>query len=246
MFSNTHTDTFFKKTPKRSVYHYELFISGGISFPWLNNITAVAMNSTVTNSYYAQAQRRLGGVAGGGIEWVFVPRQYFHITLGPAAYYVDFDKIHGIEFPLSNGGTFDTLNYQFLASGSALLLESRVILSASSWHPFFILGAGNAWNRLSQYDEKPTDPAGSASPAIAFFQDNTFSSFAYEVGAGVSHRLGRDKKHHITYSCALDYHYFNFGAGKFTPSSLQTSNQVLGVKTLETSAILLSLSAAFR
>lgn len=234
-------------TPKTTPNHrYELFISGGASFPWLNNIAPVALNATVTNTYYVQADRRVGGVAGAGIERVFAPKQYLHVTLGPAAYYVDFDKIHGVESPFSNGGSFDTLNYQFLASGAALFLESRVIFSASCWHPFFVLGAGNAWNHLSEYDEKPTDPAGSASPATEFFHNNTISSFAYEAGVGISHQFGTDKKRDVAYSYALEYRYFNFGAGKFAQSSLQTSDQVLGVKTLHTSAILLSLSAAFR
>jgi hypothetical protein len=234
-----------KATSFSSAHQYELFISGGVSSPWLNNIAAVAMNGTVTNTYYVQAQQRWGGVAGGGIARVFMARQHVHITLGPSAYFVDFDKIHGVESPFSNGGSFDTLNYQFLASGAALFLESRVILSESRWHPFFVLGAGNAWNHLYKYSEVPTDPNGSASPATDVFHNNTISAFAYEAGAGIQHQLFFDKKHHVTYRCSLDYRYFNFGAAKLAQSSLQTSNQVLGVKTLHTSAILLSLSASF-
>lgn len=235
-----------KTTSNQSAHRYELFISAGANFPWLNNIAPVAMTGAITNTYYVQAERRVGGVAGGGIERVFAPTQHFHVTLGPAAYYVDFDKIHGVESPFSNGGSFDTLNYQFLASGAALFLESRVIFSASCWHPFFVLGAGNAWNHLSEYDEKPTDPAGSAAPASEFFHHNTMSSFAYEAGVGISHQFGADKKRDVRYSYALEYRYFNFGAAKLGQSSLQTSDQVLGVKTLHTSAILLSLSVAFR
>jgi hypothetical protein len=229
-----------------SSHRYEIFISGGAAFPWLNNIAPVAMTSTITNTYYVQAERRVGAVAGGGILRVFTPKHGLHVTLGPAAYYVDFDKIHGVEFPFSNSGAFDTLNYQFLASGAALFLESRVIFSASCWHPFLVLGAGNAWNHLSAYDETPTDSASSASPTAAFFRNNTMSSFAYEAGVGVSHQLSVDIKRDITYSYALEYHYFNFGAGKFAQSSLQTGDQALGVKTLHANAILLSLSAAFR
>lgn len=239
-FSNTH------RPETASPHRYELFISGGVSLPWLNNIAAVAMNGTVTNTYYVQAERRVGGVAGGGIERVFAPKRYLHITLGPTAYYVDFDKIHGVESPISNGGSFDTLNYQFLASGAALLLESRVIVSVSSWQPYFVLGAGNAWNHLSDYDETPSNPAGSAAPAREFFHNHTISSFAYEAGVGISHEFGVDKKRDVTYSYAIDYRYFNFGAGKFRQVSSQTGDQVLGVKTLDASAVVLSLSAAFR
>jgi hypothetical protein len=226
-----------------SAHRYELFVSSGVSFPWLNNIAAVAMNSTITNTYYVQAQRQWGLVVGGGIARAFSAGRHVRITLGPSAYYVDFNKIQGVESPFSNGGSFDTLNYNFFADSAALFLESRLIITAFRWQPVFVLGAGNAWNRLYSYNEVPTDPNGSASAATDVFHNNTISSFAYEAGVGIRHLLFASKNQ-VTY-CSLDYRYFNLGAGKFAPSSLQTSNQVLGVKTLHTSAILLSLSAAF-
>lgn len=234
-----------KTTSFPSIHHYEIFINGGGAAPWLNNTGPIAMSSTITNTYDVRDQQRWGAVAGGGISRVFSPSRHVQVTVGPSAYFVDFDKIQGVESPMSNAGPNDTLDYRFFANSGSLFLESHVAFTASNWQPVLVLGVGNAWNRLYKYREVPTDPDGSASPATDVFHNNTISSFAFEVGASIRHQLFVDRKHDVTYRCSLDYRYFNFGAGKFEQSVLQTSNQVLGVGTLNTSAILLSLSAAF-
>lgn len=222
-----------------------IFLNTGANVSQLHNTVSVMMNDTLANTYHFQEQQRWGVIAGGGIAWLFHPNNHFQILVGPAAYFLDFDNVRGVESPFSNVGSFDTLNYQFFVNSTALFLESRFISTVSSWQPVIAFGVGNAWNYLFRYSEVPTDPNGGASSATSVFVDKTQSAVAYEIGLGVQHQLFADKKRNIIYQVGLNYRYFNLGAGKLGSSSLQTTKQALSLSPLQSQTILLALSVIF-
>jgi opacity protein-like surface antigen len=182
---------------------------------------------------------------GAGISNLFHLKHSMNITLGPAFYYTDLGDVKGIEHPYSNLGNFQTLNYRLSAQSFSLLLESRAIFAAHRIQPFVIADIGAAWNHLQRYNEVPTDPNSSATANPNVFRNNTQTNFAFEVGLGAQTQIYNDKKHHVSYSAALSYRYFNFGQGALAQSTIQTSNQTLKINTLDTQAVLLSLSADF-
>jgi hypothetical protein len=59
---------------------------------------------------------------------------------------------------------FPTMDYSYRRSSKVAMLESRLMVTRTTWQPYILVGVGSAWNRLSHYSETPTDPNGSAEP----------------------------------------------------------------------------------
>lgn len=228
------------------IYHTQGFFSLGATRTKISNNPFIAITNDVTNTYVSNTHSSWGELMGVGLGTIYPLSHHIHLILGPAAYFIDLGRGKGLEHPFSNAGNFDTLDYRFFAQSYLLLLESRFIYTATQWQPFIVAGAGVAWNQLYDYEEEATDPGSSAAPALAVFRHHTMSNFAYELGFGVNHPLFVDKKRGILYGAALEYRHFNVGAGKLSPSLIETTNQTLQVGTFRVNSILLSLTAAFK
>ena len=224
-----------------------LFITGGPTFSALSNVTPVALNPYLVNDYKTSIKTQWGALLGVGAGHSFA--HFFHnpltLWLGAAGYSRQFGTLKGIEYPFANDGSYDTLNYQFMAKSNALMAESRLIYTQNNdWQPFALLGMGGAWNRLSHYVEVPTQSAGSAAPIPIQFSNKTTTSLAYEVGFGVQHSFFNDETHHVRYTGSVDYRYMQFGQGQLGSIPTQTSNDRLHISGLYTQGLLFSLCAS--
>lgn len=224
-----------------------VFVSGGPTFSKLQNASSVKLNNFVTNYYHANTTTTWQGLYGIGVSRSFcgVFDRPITLTLGAAAYGIDFGKVRGVEHPFVDDGEFDTLNYRFSVASRALLAELRMGYNCYAWVPYALIGMGASWNHLSSYRESPTNPNLSAAPVIKAFRNNTLSSFAYELGIGVQRNLYEDCAHQIIYIAALDYRYVNFGKGKLGKMPPQTANTRLQISTIATQGLILSLQANF-
>lgn len=232
--------------PKNFAHNIEAFITSGVALSGLSNGNqTVIMNSLTSNTYDTSKSTQAGTMDGVGMSTIYHFNHHINVTLGPSFYFTDLGDVKGIEHPYSNAGNFQTLNYQFSAHSFSLLLESRAIYAAHRIQPFVIAGIGAAWNKLFNYSEVPTDPNSSATGNPNVFQNNTRCDFSYDVGLGAQTQIYNDMKHDVTYNAALSYRYFNFGSGALAQSSVQTGNQTLKINTLDTQAVLLSLTAEF-
>ena len=223
-----------------------LFISGGATFSRNSNVATVRINDVVLNEYNTTVRTNWNPIWGAGISYPFnnVFGAPYSISAGVAGYLANLGKIRGIEHPFANGGSFDTLNYEFKTNSKALMIESRLAYTNNSWQPFVLLGVGSAWNNLNGYNEVPTVSKSSATPALPFTA-HTNISFAYELGLGVQREIYYDVVNSISYSASLDYRYINFGKGELGNSAIQTSGNRLYVSSLTTQGILLTLNTTF-
>ena len=218
---------------------------GGLSFANLSNNSTLRINEDVTNRYRANSRTRTDPLFGIGIGHTFekIFQKPWDISLGLSSYYLDLENVTGVEYPFVNAGMFDTLNYKFRVQSASLLVEPRLIYSRCDWQPYFIGGIGVAWNILNDYSERASNAALSAAPG-PFFGSNTQAAFAYEVGAGVQHQFFHDQKTGIDYSASLDYRYMNFGKGQLQNFEGMTASNHLGVSTIDTQAVVLSLKVS--
>ncbi|OGT41707.1 MAG: hypothetical protein A3F13_03010 [Gammaproteobacteria bacterium RIFCSPHIGHO2_12_FULL_40_19] len=224
-----------------------LYLSVGGVISDLGNNSSVAINSFQTNTYNATSFSAWGPIFGIGMGHEF-SQSYgsnLKIVLGLGAHFINFSEVTGVESPFSNAGNFDTLNYQFSASSTAIMAETRFVYTASSWQPYLLAGLGGAWNSLSGYSETPTDPNSGASPATHVFTDNTQGSFACEIGVGILHPIYHDRKNDIIYNLGLDYRYWHLGDAQLGLSSIQTTTEHLQANNTNAQAIMLTFSASF-
>ena len=225
-----------------------IYFSAGGAMSDLGNNSSVAINSFQTNTYNATSSSSTNSIFGIAIGHEFAPSygtRNVKIVLGLGAHFINLGTVKGIESPLSNLGDFDTLNYQFSASSTAIMAETRFVYSASSWRPYLLTGLGGAWNSLSGYAEVPTDSNSGASPASHLFTDNTQGSFAYEIGVGILHPIYHDRKNEIIYDLGLDYRYLHLGNAQLGLSSSQTTTDHLQANNMNAQAIMFTLSASF-
>lgn len=225
----------------------ELFVSAGANAARLSNNPNLVMDQFgTTNSYYTNQQTNWSVTSGAGLLYNHPLSHHIAISVGPAFYYNDLGDVKGLEYPdSSGGGTIDTLDYQFATDSIAVMLESHVLYTRYALQPFVIVGAGDSWNTLSDFDETPTHPHHGATSANNLFSNNTSSYFSYEIGAGIQCPLFFDKKQGVHYDASIEYRYFDFGAGKLGLSADQQSNDYFRVSQLNTSAVLGVLSVTF-
>lgn len=107
-----------------------------------------------------------------------------------------------------------------------------------------VVGVGNVWNRLDNYNEV-SSPNSRSAPLPNQFRNHTFRSFAYEAGLGVQKVLLNDTKHHMQYVLGLDYRYFNFGTAKLDTFAGQVSNDRFGINNISMQTANVSLNIAF-
>jgi len=223
-----------------------IFISLGPDFSRLNNDEYVSINNMVVNEYKSNNATNSKFIWGAGIAHTFnnIYCTPISISLGLADYFIDYGHVSGIKYPLVNDGIYDSLNYKFEAKSNALMLESRFYYDYKSWQPFILVGAGNAWNKLSDYSEVPTNPSLSAAPGTVLYGSHTETSFAYELGLGIQHDLFNCVKKRVLFSGSLDYRYINTGKGRLNNFPAITTNDHLKINNLNTQALMFSITAA--
>ena len=225
-------------------HSWDFFITGGPNATKLSNRSNLIINPLVVNAYNSQPQTEWNAFGGGGLGLSFEHRPYSW-SVSVAGYALELGDSQGTEQPLINAGLFDSLSYQYHASNGTLLAESRGVYTNYTWQPFVLAGLGQAWNRLSHYQEYPTDPTLSAVAASPGFRPRTTQALAYELGLGVQHLLWENPNLKRHYSASLGYRYFNLGEARLGPMPFQTSGLGLRTKALTTNAIALSLAASF-
>lgn len=212
----------------------------GLALSHVSNNAIVSPALGLAKSYTATQGTQSGLFAGGGAEYVFdhptsLP---FSLGLGASAYYVDLGHISGTQTPGSNLGLTDTLNYSMQAHNhTVLLVEPRFAYTAYPLHPYFLAGAGCAWNTLNHFTES-TPPGSNAAPSTPY-DNHTENSFAYALGAGVQYPLTK------AVLLRLEYRYLNLGHSELGAASGQTTSDRLSSNNLTTNIIDLGLSYQF-
>lgn len=227
--------------------HVEGTLMGGAIFSQLSNNKSVQVHPLVTNLYEADEEMKSGSLAGATVAYAFEGWEKHHIalSLGLSGYYLNYGEVEGTEYPFANAGSFDTLDYQFNAHSFALMLEPKLVYTQFAWQPYFFVGIGSAWNRLSDYDEKPSNPAGSAAPAAQAFSSKTVNAFAYELGIGVQHEFAHRAQNMFRYRLAADYRYMNLGHADLGTMPGQLTSDHLHVSPLSTQALVVSFTTLF-
>lgn len=222
------------------------FVSGGLNFSTLKNEPLVEINEVITNGYQTNAKTNWQGFWVIGTNHTFEKSwfSFYQLSLGVSGYFFALGQVTGTEFPFINEGLFDTLNYNFYAKSTSLMVEAKAIYSKYALKPYALIGIGPSWNRFYAYQEKPTDLFLSAAPA-ARFNNHTKQTFSYELGTGLEYLLWDDKQHHVQYYASAGYQYFNLDQGTLGHSAAQTSKDRLTVKNLYTQGIIFTLALSF-
>ncbi|KTC92227.1 hypothetical protein [Legionella cincinnatiensis] len=222
------------------------FVSGGPNFSILKNKSRVEINEVITNAYQTNTKTNWQGFWAVGANHTFEKSwfSFYQLSLGIAGYFFELGQVKGTEFPFINEGFFDTLNYNFHAKSSSLMVEGKAIYSKYVLKPYVLVGIGPSWNRFYTYHEKPTEPSLSAAPAV-HFNNHTKETFSYELGAGLDYLLWNDTQHQLQYHASVGYQYFNLDKGALGYSLVQTSKDRLTVKNLYTQGIVFTLAVSF-
>lgn len=229
--------------------HFEIPVMGGVTWSDLSNNHAVEVSSSpvLINDYLTDKTTRVGFINGLGLNYSFdhVSEAPFAYHIGVVGYFVDFGEVTGLKLPLANIGSFDTLNYRFRVKSTSLMLQSKMLYTKYPFQPYAFLGLGVGKNRAYDYKEKPTDPTSSAVADPYPFRSKTTTSFAYELGLGVQHRIADYPKNRLQYLLSLDYRYLNYGSAELGAMAVETTRDSIEVSSLHTQALVLSVTTLF-
>ncbi len=221
-----------------------LNLNFGAVLSQLSNSTSLTTAEGLEKSYTANEGTQSGPFVGIGAEYVLdhLTSMPFALGLGVSAYYIDLGNISGTENPWVTPGLTDTLDYSMQASSVALMFEPRLTYTAYHLQPYILGGIGCAWNSLSNFTE--TTPPGGGAAASNPYGNNTESSFAYEVGAGVQYPLVANQS--SGFILRFEYRYLNLGRSELGGSSGQTTNQRLTSNNISTNVVDFGLSYQFQ
>jgi len=225
----------------------DVYLSGGASFSRLSNNEYIQINNSVTNEFDTDKKNVTSFLGGLGVGHTFenINQKPIAIAFSLMGYYTNFHHIEGIEYPFVNASpSMDTLDYQFKAESSALMVESRLRYTQYAWVPFLLVGLGASWNHLYDYSESPSNAASTAVATNTHVDSHTNTAFAYEVGAGIQHLLFTTEKYKARWFASLDYRYMNFGKGELGNLTFQTADDPLTIKNLDTQAIVFTLEVS--
>lgn len=229
--------------------NFQIPVMGGFTMSALENARSVTVNETpeVINDYIADQDTVFGYMAGMGLVYSFdkVSPAPFTYNFGLMGYFVEMGNVEGTEYPFINAGSFDTLDYHFKAKSVAFMLQPRIIYTKYPFQPYVFLGIGMAKNHLYDYKEKPSDPSGSAVAAPNPYASKTVTSYAYEVGAGIQHKISHDTKNNFKYLLSLDYRYMNLGDAELGVMPGQLTRDAPKVNNLNTQALVFSITTQF-
>lgn len=220
---------------------------GGASFTEIGSNPKLSFGEVVNQ--LTPSQNVTSPLFGVGLGYQFdrlFRQSFLALDLGLTGFYVH-NNMKGIETPainlnvLPNGA--DTFSYTMKETSWTLLVEPKVIYTSYAWKPYLLAGFGVAENKMSQFNELPTDPAGSASNPNSYANKNS-TQFAYEVGVGVQHTLYR-RKSSGQLILAVEYRYMNFGGVELGATSNHTIQQGPNFGSLSSNLIDANLSFQF-
>ena len=214
-------------------------IDVGAGFAKLGRTDDINLTGPIINTYKAKRNIRgsilLGWSAGYAMT---TPRNDYEYSLGVANYYLQYPDVAGKVHPLSNiSPNFDTLNYSYKVRSIPVFAEGQLkALKMGQMQPYVLGGIGASWNRVNTYQEKATDPNGTASPMTSPFAGHSNTQFAYELGVGLS----------LPATCkvalSLGYRYFDLGRISLGTSDVQTTSERLSVGRIRTHALIFGVT----
>lgn len=224
---------------KSKPLHFYFGISGGLGVTHVGETTTVNLASSITNQYATNNAITFIPFFGGNLGYEFLLSKSVMMGLGLGGYYFNFNNNtdRGVVHPYYNlSNDFDTLNFQYKATSTALWGESRFSFGRRLWQPYLFLGMGFSANYLSNYLEQASNNESSAAPMLAFFKENNQLAFSYGIGFGATRSFAHSKG-----KFGLEYRYFNFGEGMLQNTSLQTTSDGLSTGTLYAHTLIFSL-----
>ena len=123
------------------------------------------------------------------------------------------------------------------------MIEPRVISMKYAWQPYLMGGIGVSTNKMSHYNEYPTNPALSAVATNAFASHSS-TNFAWEAGVGVQRMIYMTTSGR-SFTLAGEYRYMDWGSMTLGQTAAQTTQDRLNIGHLKTNLFDLRLSAQF-
>lgn len=148
-----------------------------------------------------------------GTEWTFHPKWALQLGLGYNQAW-NF-RAKGSLLQGADTQSADQYSYHYDILTRQLLVESKLLyLYKERYHPYVLLGLGAAFNNTTDYSTN-------VPPFLTFtrqYQNNTQTSFTYNVGAGID----VDILEHLR--LGLGYRFADFGQVKLGNASIDTTN----------------------
>jgi opacity protein-like surface antigen len=203
----------------------------GTAFSRLSNEQYMSPVTGLINSYASNESVKTRSFYGFGAEYNFdhITAKPITFGLGLSLYYMDSRNISGIETPGVNilPPPQDTLTYKLQTKSRTILLEPKLIYTASHLQPYILGGLGCAKNTLLNFSEGVV-PGSLAVPSTSPYPNHTQTTFAYEVGLGSQYVL-EGAKHNHAIIVHIEYRYLNLGQSRLGTASAQTTNQHITV-----------------
>lgn len=213
---------------------------GGGVFPKISNTTAVQITSQQWNNYAASKKMRERWISGARIATSLMHlNAHWTMSLGVIGLYTNLGKFQGKQYPLSNGGSFDPLGYDFRVRSTGLLLSPRFTYQRGAFQPYVQMGLGLAVNRAYAYNEFTIPSSGGSEPVPNGFKSHSRVGLSYLVGAGVATRILHRHRHAIY--LGTEYGWVDFGKAKLGKMPPQTAPSRLKINHLGAQYLLLSL-----
>lgn len=214
-------------------------IEGGAGAAFSANRTSqFALHPNVINRYVPSDSIAAIGLAQLflGYSWLFP--NFTQLDWGLGSYFLSYETQLGTLHPAVNMmPDFDTLTYSYHVRTYMLLSEWHYSWQCSPhvW-PFAMAGVGLAINRMYRYNERPTDPNGSASSMTAFFGNHTNVKFAAAMGFGFIFPISL----HAAFN--MSYRLLYAGQARLAASPIQTTRNFLHTGNLLSQVFLLGFS----
>lgn len=217
---------------------FSTYLETGWVYADFQDQQSIYVHPSVENRYSTAGTNAQFYGGGAAYQWdqIFAKAPHMALNLGLTVYHFQ-TTLHGISEVGINlappGVAFDTLNYSINQSSTALMLEPKLIYTATTWQPYILAGIGVDSNSATNFTETPN---GSTVPNTTPFSNNSENDLAYSVGVGVQHKL-ITIKNGDSFSMAMEYRYMNWGVMKLGTFPGQRTGEVINYGQLKTSLV---------
>lgn len=129
---------------------------------------------------------------------------------------------------------FDNYSYQYKVQHNRVAIKGKLLLDQGYWLlPWVSASAGFAFNRAYDFTNTPLIFEAIPNPN---FSDNTKTSFAYTLGAGVQKAISDH------FQVGVGYEFANWGTSELGRARGQTMNSGLALNHLYTNGVLFNLT----
>jgi len=205
--------SFLNKTFAVTPFYPVISISAGQAFFDLENTHSFVQGDSLY-SYNGQTDSVKTGIGGVFVGTEFPSASYLYaIELGLSYYQESSFEQNGVLTQGVDAPSSDQYDYQYSLLTRQLFIESKLLAkSFRSFHPYFIVGVGESFNKLRQYTVD-------YNPFLTFtplWNDQMTQHFAYNLGVGV------DADILSWVRMGLGYRYFNLGTADFDNGYIDT------------------------